>query len=772
MLTLPWRGENECSTCIKPFAILTMYFLLAYPKKRSKGNRLTFRNLNMLSKFFIIIILLFTSVIQAQSDEIDSLKVKLESHKKNDSTKVNLWNKLAEIYSEENRALTEEYLEKSERLADSLKYTKGKANIFYVRGLLEARESNYKQGFSNYTKSLQLYESIAWDQGIAACYKNMGIYMYHNGDQNQAITYFKKSLEIFSTIGNKLEIAQVQYEMGWSYMDMDNHDEARSYLFRALKLNEEIENPSGISSCLNGISVTYSNQGNYPMALDYCYQTLAIAKKNSNTRRVLLTLGNMGNIYLALKKYDKAIELFEETLRLSGNTDKGISSKTFSNIGLAYKEKNNLELAYTYLKKSQKLYTEVNDKRGESFVLNNIGYIYLETKNYAKAYEHYEQSKRISLEIQNQKGLCISYWGLAKVKANQHDYSKALTYALKSKELSEEHDFLSYQSMAYELLFEIYKNTGKYKKALESHQRFKLLNDSLFNKQNIEKIAQLEYEYKYKQALDSASIRELKLTKTVMATSQDLARSRQNYLWAIIGILLVSILLGSSVFYQKIKTIKVKNQSIITEQKLLRSQMTPHFIFNSLSVLQGMILNKEEKKSITYLSKFSKLLRIVLENSRDKIVPLIQELDAIDNYMILQNLDADPPYDYSLVVDENIDINLFLIPPMLIQPFIENAIEHAFSVNQEHREIEVHLSFKDKKLSCTITDNGIGIDAISNKTNTKKKSLATTITGERLRLLAKDFQGSGDISVEDRKTYGEQGTQVILMVPYKIIENS
>jgi len=322
------------------------------------------------------------------------------------------------------------------------------------------------------------------------------------------------------------------------------------------------------------------------------------------------------------------------------------------------------------------------------------------------------------------------------------------------------------------LLAEIYEESDNYKMAFESHKAFKKLNDSLFNKKNIQKIAQLEYEYKYKQALDSASIRELKLTKTVMDTSQDLAKSRQKYLSAVIGILLVSILLGSVVFYQKFNNIKVKNQNMLTEQRLLRSQMTPHFIFNSLSVLQGMILNNEEKKAMTYLSKFSKLLRIVLENSRDKVVPLIQELDAIDNYMILQNLDADPQYDYNMIVDENIDINLFLIPPMLIQPFIENAIEHAFKVNQEHREIAVRLSFEDKKLSCDITDNGIGINAITNKANTKKKSLATNITEERLQLLGKDFNMPGDIQIEDRKKDNEKGTRVTLVIPYKIMENS
>jgi LytS/YehU family sensor histidine kinase len=282
----------------------------------------------------------------------------------------------------------------------------------------------------------------------------------------------------------------------------------------------------------------------------------------------------------------------------------------------------------------------------------------------------------------------------------------------------------------------------------------------------------LEYEYKYKQAIDSASIRELKLTKEVSTVNTSLQKSQRNIFLTIIALLLTALILGGMIFFLKWGNIKEKNQNALIEQRLLRSQMTPHFIFNSLSVLQGMILNRESDKSISYLSKFSKLLRIVLENSRDKIVPLIQELDAIDNYMVLQNLDTDPPYEYTLAVDENIDVNSFQIPPMLIQPFIENAIEHAFDSQKEHREIEIHLKFIDTKLICTIADNGMGIDAISQKPNVKKKSLATTITSERLLMLAKEFNVPGGITIADRKKNNERGTRVTLVIPYKVNENS
>ena len=202
------------------------------------------------------------------------------------------------------------------------------------------------------------------------------------------------------------------------------------------------------------------------------------------------------------------------------------------------------------------------------------------------------------------------------------------------------------------------------------------------------------------------------------------------------------------------------------QQKLLRSQMTPHFIFNSMAVLQGMILNKEEKKSVNYLSKFSKLLRITLENSRDKMVSLSEELEALENYLALQNLENEA-YQYTILVEDTVDVPKFEIPPMLIQPFVENAVEHAFIGQKGYKKIDVHLTYNSKKLICTITDNGIGINTLKEIKNHQKKSLATAITSERLKILSEDLKMEGSVTIEDRKKHNEEGTIVTLLIPHK-----
>ncbi|CAN0538276.1 unnamed protein product, partial [Laminaria digitata] len=191
---------------------------------------------------FLFCSLFFSTKIKSQNTAVDSLKNELFVHTQKDSTRVNLLNELAYSYHNEDFDTAKVYIEESEDIADAIGFTKGKAKSIYVRGVLEAVESNYRKGFSRYKEAIELYKTIAWEDGIAECYKDMGVFMYNNGDQKQAIAYYTKALEILNEFGKKKEIAWILYEIGWSYIDIDNYSDARAHLLKALKINEEIGN--------------------------------------------------------------------------------------------------------------------------------------------------------------------------------------------------------------------------------------------------------------------------------------------------------------------------------------------------------------------------------------------------------------------------------------------------------------------------------------------------------------------------------------------------
>ncbi len=720
----------------------------------------------------ILASLLFISALTAQTENIDSLKNILESHITNDTTRVNLLYDIAYANFRKDLDTTKLYLDKADKLSDSLNYTKGKARVLFAKGRLENMKANYEESLFFFKKSLKYFEAIQDKKRTADVYVAFGITNYDLSLYVKAIENYQKAIAIYNDLGNRREMATCLINIANVYSEIGNYKGAIDNFKEALTLSEVINDEDGVSQVYSNLGIVYSRQGNYPLAIDYYTKSLAHEEKRGNTIGIANMLYNLADAYTSIKKYDKALDYHKKSLALLINTEyKTLVNANHSNIGKIYLKKKEYPKALEYFNMALQVGQESNNLKQIATDLIQIGNIHLLQNKLITARENYSKARKISEETKNKRLLSASLLGTAETFLHEKKYPKALTYALEGQKIAEELELIEGQKNASVLLSEIYSNTNNFKEAFRSHQQYKKLNDSIFNRENIEKITQLEYEYKYQQALDSASIRELKLTQTVLDTSQSLKESQRNLFIGIVTFLITTLILGIIILLLKLRNEKSKTQNALIEQKLLRSQMTPHFIFNSLSVLQGMILNKEQKKSVSYLSKFSKLLRTILENSRDRTVLLSQELLAVENYLALQNLENERYY-FSITVEDTIDTSIFKIPPMLIQPFVENAIEHAFVNLTGNRDIKIELSYSNEELICVITDNGLGIYYQNRHKNQNKKSISTAITSERLKILSKEFNKKGSLTITDRKQYHEQGTTVELIIPYIKTQNS
>ena len=720
-----------------------------------------------ISIYILVLSLLFATTLQSQTKKIDSLKIELQNHKTQDTLRVNILNDLANSFLRKDFEKTISYLDDSETIAKTIDYKKGHARSLFLRGLTTVINTKYKSGDQFYKEALLIYEAINLKKSIARLNYSLAVFSIRNSrDYNTSIKYYQKSIKIKEEIGDE-NIYKDVFFLAKSYLKTGNFKLAVFNYKKALNISKQANNTKRIEDCLSSLGDVYSHQGNYPLALEFMNKSLASAEENNNIINISDALVSIGNVYIRLQNYDKAIIYHKKALIETNKANKRNIGAILHNLGESHKFKKENEKALDFFERSIIEFKKYNNDANVAASFNKIGEIYLKQEKKEEANIYFLRAKKINIRLNDPRGLCESYLGLAKVNYKAKAYNLSLENVYKARELSEKLELLDLQKDIAFLLSNIYEETGQYKSAFDNHQKFKTLNDSLFNKENIEKITQLEYEYKYKKALDSASIRELKLNKTVKSVNQDLENTQRNLLLGIIVFLGMIVVLGAIIFSLKLRNAQTKTLNVLIEQKLLRSQMTPHFIFNSLSVLQGMILNKEDKKSVFYLSKFSKLLRTILENSRYKTVPLSDELSAIDSYMSLQNLDVNPPFEYKLKVAQEIDKAAIEIPPMLIQPFIENAIEHAFPNKKEDKKISIQLAFKDDELVCTIEDNGIGINFNQQKSRKNKSSLATTITSERLEMLAKEFKTEGSLSVNNKKEFGEQGTLVTLVIPYK-----
>jgi LytS/YehU family sensor histidine kinase len=221
---------------------------------------------------------------------------------------------------------------------------------------------------------------------------------------------------------------------------------------------------------------------------------------------------------------------------------------------------------------------------------------------------------------------------------------------------------------------------------------------------------------------------------------------------------------------QKIQT-ELQRQAAELEMQALRAQMNPHFIFNCLSSINRFILKNESKAASNYLTRFSRLIRMVLINSQKPLIALEDELQMLRLYLDMERLRFKESFDFSITFLNVMDDDNIFIPPLLLQPFCENAIWHGLMHKDGHGRLEINLSLENNILYCTITDNGIGRDKaeeIKSKSAEKEKSMGLKITAERLALLNREKGVHTSYEMEDLldENGNPAGTKVHLRISY------
>ncbi|MCL5247396.1 histidine kinase [Cellulophaga sp. 20_2_10] len=504
------------------------------------------------------------------------------------------------------------------------------------------------------------------------------------------------------------------------------------------------------------LTKSYGRTRQYSNGLVFSNKMTKEAMRLKDTTNLVRAFNLMAENLIDLNEIEKGIEYCEKVAPIFREKDSIAYQSLCFKWGMLYYHNGDF-------KKAHKIYNNITYPKYRKLSLfnNNYALTLMGLEKWDEAIVYLKKT----LKQSDERNHNVHYSNIGLAYIRKGSWKNAKIYLDSAAISLTENSTLYNKKNLYEHYFDLYRSQNKLIEASGYLDYIEDTNEEIFREKISEKIHALESSDKQ---LKVANRRETTLIKQVKVIDNRLEIAEKQKIWGAFLLLLLTVTLLSALFIFKYRNIKTAHEHIQTEQRLLRSQMTPHFIFNSLSVLQGMILNKEDKKAIIYLSKFSKLLRLILENSREKLVPLKQELKALQNYIDLQNMRGQNGFNYSLIVDEKLnDVNV-LVPPMLMQPFVENAIEHGFKNNMENAEISLKISLENNKLVCLIKDNGLGINATKQNTNSKKKSLSTQITAERLKIISKELKVETGVIIEDRSIYKEQGTLVTLTLPYKI----
>lgn len=419
-----------------------------------------------------------------------------------------------------------------------------------------------------------------------------------------------------------------------------------------------------------------------------------------------------------------------------------------------------LDSAIHYYKEAQTLIEKLNYTQKLDQFYNSLANYYLSKNNLHKAIEFYLKSYNLNLKNKNYIGLYVTSYNLFNAYNNLKNKANAEKYLFLSLEYATITDIEQYKSNTYYQLQLLYASKKDYKKAYEYANLYIESTEKTYLKEFYAQISEMSLQYEVLKKQDEIkSLTQENNIKTLQAKNNKL-------IVLILIVLLIVIIIVAFIIYNhnKVKTKQKINE--LTLQNLIQ-QMNPHFIFNTLNSIQYYMYNHTELETNEYISKFSHLIRKILENSNNSKVHVTDELEAVKLYIELEQLRFNNSFDYRISVPENVHLEEYKIPTMFIQPFVENAIIHGLRHLKVKGLLSISIQIKDEILICEIDDNGIGRSKAEEiNTDNKHKSLSLSIANDRLKLLSSSTYTKLKINYIDKSiASGETGTKVIIELP-------
>lgn len=559
-------------------------------------------------------------------------------------------------------------------------------------------------------------------------------------------------------------------QIGTKYRNISQHSKAIAYHQKALEVSKKAKSKEFEIFSLNMMGVVYRRSGAVKIALDYNQEALGLAEtienpSNGIKRSINVSLNSIGNIYQELKQYDLAIDQFTKSMKLEEELGNKLGlAINHQNIGECLEDQGKLDEALESYKTALAYDVEVGSEIGKVICNNSIAQVYIK-QNKPQDALHLLEPALIASNKTGDKHITSSVlitMGWALMQLNQ--YGVARENLTKGLEMSKTYDLTRNISTAYGILSQLANKQGDYKNALSHYQQAEFFNEKITNDVNLRYVNDMII--KYESEKKNTQIEELaKENENVR-----LRLRRNNTTLLISGL---ALLLLAGILYILYRQYQLNNEKkvLTLEQSMLRSQMNPHFLFNSLNSIKLYIINNEKKNAVHYLNKFSKLVRKILEASSMKEISLAEELETVELYMNIENIRFSNEIDFKITIEDDINPHNIKIPSLILQPFLENAIWHGLSSKEGQKKITLHISKENQWFTkICITDNGVGremAEKIKENKILKRKSVGIDITKERLANFSKDYQNSFDVKMVDLYDNHNKpsGTMVILDIP-------
>ena len=601
----------------------------------------------------------------------------------------------------------------------------------------------------------------------------------------------------------RLKRIRFEYELA-----LENWQGAKKTADSSLLLLRKKRNNAQSSLIYQDISRLYMSRSIRDSAFWASDRAISFAKRSQKREILVQALQNQARNYGYFLDLESAVQKELQAIRLAEELDVDhLKIHSFIEIALYSSYVGNWTEALGYLKRALQLAREFHDDRSIAIIELNFSKVYLHQNQVTLAFYHVRKAQRSFLQekdLYHVAQCAHSIGNIATVKGDvvlaKTSYEQAISFFKNEKmeadlaevyqdfgqlclqigdlskakyylELSIKSDNIVHSISLidrYKLLSMLSMKNGDLRKALKFQNDYIQFLESNSIKRNDSKIAELTSSNLREERERLIEVQQRRIEKE--KKEQEILKLQNDRVLYISLIIIFAIVFSLVILILRMKQVRSRQEQREAElsQTLLRTQMNPHFVFNAMSVIQSYIYENNPEKSSQFLVNFSRLMRLILENSPKEFIPIELELEILDKYLSTQKMRFENRFSYVLNVSEDLLSNKAMVPPMITQPFIENAIEHGQLHTVKGGEIIVEMKEVSGKLEITISDNGVGR---KKSAQTKKirthKSMAIDITRERIEILNKKYKFSGSLTFSDLDDKKEQGTLVSIVLPLK-----
>jgi sensor histidine kinase YesM len=616
-----------------------------------------------------IIIIVGCNWLVAQRPVVDSLKELLDAHPQPDTTRVNLLNDLArEIHRvdrKQMRPLTDEALD----LAQQLHYRRGEAYALTNIGLIFFDKFDYPQALANFQRAIQIFEDVNDKRGIATVLSRRGLLYVDDGKHAEALDDYLRGIKLAGEAGDTRLAIELKGRVGFLYNILGEFDKAIPYYSEALNQSKQSGYQWGMSVAYNAMGKTYKTKGSYPEALEAYKRGLELDLQSKNPESIAIAYGNIGDVYERMGDYPNAFSNINKYLGFYRQPKEKMEDRISWGewvIGKAYTHSGNADSGLYYGNQS----LMVAHQAGWRLYLREITQLIAESaaklKKWDTAYKYqvlssYYKDSLIGQETARKTAMLETNFELDKKQAQIAllTKDKELQVAETGRERAFLYMVLGGLASFVVLAVILFRNNKQKQKANVLLQRQKREID--VQRQKVEH-----------------ALEELKSTQSQLIQSE------------------------------KEKMLAHHHKELLTlEAKALRAQMNPHFIYNCMNSIKALIQTDDKMRSIEYLTTFSKLIRTIFHNSDKRQISLYDEIETCRLYTQLESMRLNGKLKYDFCIDPNLDLKSLMVPALIVQPFIENAIWHGI-VPKDGGAISITVRGGEDKIVCEVDDDGIG----------------------------------------------------------------